>query len=475
MPRLLTPSTDRVTPRWYALKPHPEQYRLWHSDARFRVVPAGRRSGKTELAKRFLCKRSFHFKKSINGVPVTDGCFVFAAPTYRQAKNIYWRDAKALVPRWAQRKKASETELTIYLDNGVDIVVVGMDKPERIEGRPLDGIVLDEYANMKETAWGENVRPMLDEAGREGWAWLIGVPEGRNHYYKKYKQAMKLPDWDVFHWFSRDILSAAAIRAAREELDPLTFQQEYEGSFITFEGRAYYGFTIETHAVEEVREYYDRRRPLVFTLDFNVAPGTAGVVQEHYYEGADRHVCGEEPVSMCMGEVFIPRGSNTRMVVRKLVMDWGKHEGDVYFYGDATGGNKHSSSDAGSDWDLVRQEVKQAERMGRVKWNRVYYRNSFEHFQGVGRNQNPPERARVNSVNARFLNAADVKRMLVDPVTCPHMVEDFDGVRTVEGGSGEIDKNYDPMLTHISDGVGYYVVHQHPVKLRATGKVITLS
>jgi hypothetical protein len=37
----------QLTARWTPLKPHPEQLRLINSTARFKVVPAGRRSGKT--------------------------------------------------------------------------------------------------------------------------------------------------------------------------------------------------------------------------------------------------------------------------------------------------------------------------------------------------------------------------------------------------------------------------------------------
>ena len=68
--------------------------------------------------------------------------------------------------------------------------MVGLDKPERIEGQPWDGGVLDEYANMKAHAWGANVRPALSD--RLGWCDLIGVPEGRNHYYDLHVSASRM-------------------------------------------------------------------------------------------------------------------------------------------------------------------------------------------------------------------------------------------------------------------------------------------
>ena len=51
----------RQKARWYPLIDHPEQLRLLAavpSGVRFPVVPAGRRSGKTERAKRFTAKQA---------------------------------------------------------------------------------------------------------------------------------------------------------------------------------------------------------------------------------------------------------------------------------------------------------------------------------------------------------------------------------------------------------------------------------
>src|SRR5262245_57283716 len=153
-----------------------------NSTARFRVVPAGRRSGKTECAKRHtvIC--------AMEGTAYDDPRFALCAPTRDQAKRIYWNDLKALVPPALVSYK-SESLLFIELINGSSVHVVGMDRPERIEGTPWDGIVLDEYGNMREKAWTENVRAALMD--RHGWCWMIGVPEGRNHYYDRYKEAKK--------------------------------------------------------------------------------------------------------------------------------------------------------------------------------------------------------------------------------------------------------------------------------------------
>ena len=260
-----------MTSRLYPLRYHPEQDRLMKSPARFRVVPAGRRSGKTENAKRKIVKEAL----TVTGR--SDARFFAAAPTRDQAKAIYWADLKAMIPSKLWREPARETDLSIKLWNGAEIYVIGMDKPERIEGRPWDGGVLDEYANMKPGAWGENVRPALSD--RKGWCWLIGVPEGRNHYYDLNQYALHGDDseWDSFTWKSIDILDPAEVEAARRQLDPLVFQQEYEASFVNFVGRAYYPFAEAEHCAPLK---YDPRKPIGFCFDFNVEPGVCAIVQE---------------------------------------------------------------------------------------------------------------------------------------------------------------------------------------------------
>ncbi|HET6331054.1 MAG TPA: hypothetical protein VFF76_09730, partial [Holophagaceae bacterium] len=81
------------------------QAAYWNSPHRFNVVPAGRRSGKTELAKRKLIARA------LMGTEFDDPQFFAAAPTYSQAKRIYWSDLKAMIPRQFITG-ISESELT---------------------------------------------------------------------------------------------------------------------------------------------------------------------------------------------------------------------------------------------------------------------------------------------------------------------------------------------------------------------------
>lgn len=433
--------------RMYPMRYHAEQARLWASSSRYNVVPAGRRSGKTEI-----CGKRKVIMKALQGTNFPDPRFFCAAPTRDQAKRIYWKDLKLMTPKEFV-SSISETMLCITLVNNTEIHVLGMDKPERIEGSPWDGGVLDEYGNMKPETWGEHVRPALSD--RQGWCDFIGVPEGRNHYYDLYKDAQEKynfdvrknlpPEWNHFHWFSADILPAAEIEAAKRDLDELTFQQEYEASFVSFSGRAYYPFDERKHCASLT---YDKRADLEICLDFNVSPGVAVVVQEQWLPTSSSEETWGDGI---IGEVYIPRNSNTVAVCRKLIQDFGRHEGTIYFYGDYTGGSKGTAKIMGSDWqivkDMMHEHFSDGQCLFRVK-------------------PNPRERDRINSVNSRLLSLSNDVRLMVDPAKAKYTIKDFEGVSLLEGGSGELDKKKDLNLTHLTDAVGYRIWAKYPVKRR---------
>lgn len=437
----------QLTPAWTKFKPHKGQNALWHSKARFIVVPAGRRSGKSAIAKRKLVLSALDPNSGYS-----DANYFAAAPVQQQAERIYWKDLIKLIPKNLVIK-ISKSDHSIELYNGATIYVVGMDKPERIEGVPWNGCILDEYANMKPQAWTENVMPAL--ADRNGWAWLIGVPEGRNHYYELYLFASdpkNQPEWAAFTWPSADILPPEQIAVARASLDELTFRQEMMADFVTFKGRCYYPFLRETHCAP-VRQLYNPRGLLAFCFDFNVDPGVAAICQEvKLPNGLDG--------TAVIGEVYIPRNSNTPAVCRKLIHDWCRHEGRIVCYGDATGGSRGSAKVQGSDWDLIKAEFRQSSLANKISYDVP--------------KTNPPERVRVNAVNSRLKSESGDIRLMVDPDYAPHVVKDFEGVILLKGGSGEIDKKATPELSHISDSIGYYINRKFPI-VKQTSAMFTIS
>ena len=435
---------NSITPRWTNLKFHPEQQRYLKSKKRFNISHAGRRGGKTEIAKRRLIKRALNFE-------LPQGRFVLAAPTHRQAVDIFWDDTIALVPRWAlygqSTRSISISYRKIKLLNGATIEILGMDKPERIEGPPLDGFVGDEFGNFKPTVWGQNVRPALDTKGREGFADLVGVPEGKNHYYHLVDEAELKDDWDVFTWHSNEIIPEAAEQALGD-LDTLTYNQEYGGMFISFRGRAYYTFNKDLNCPPDgERILYNPAFPLDFCFDFNRIPGNCVISQElpapnwliKRNNGQDRGL-----VSCAIDEIFLTQDSHTEKICDLLIERWGHHKGAVQLYGDATGGAKKSCAVKGSDWDIIEAKFK-----GKFNYDKLVKKS------------NPAVRVRINSVNSRMVAADGYIGSIIDR-KCKYLIRDLEGVTCTD--EGDIQKSdIKSLLTHVSDAWGYKIAREHPL------------
>lgn len=431
-----------LTQRWTKLHHHAEQQRYYYSPARFNIAHAGRRGGKTELAKRRYIKKALKFE-------LPQGRFVFGAPTHRQAVDIFWDDVIALIPReflFNGLRSISTSYRRIKLVNGVNIEILGLDKPERIEGPPLDGFVGDEFGNFKSTVWAQNIRPALSTLDRPGYADLIGVPEGKNHYFQLAEDATDKDDWDLFTWHTNEINPEEAERALGD-LDTLTYSQEYGGEFISFKGRTYYAFDQNLNCSPKgERVLYNPNYALQLCFDFNRIPGNCVAVQELpapewlvvRNQGKNRGL-----VTCAIDEIFLQQDSHTEKICDLLIERWKHHKGLVQLYGDATGGAKKSSGVKGSDWDIIK-----------AKFNGVF------NYESKVKKSNPSVRVRINSVNSRMVAADGYIGTIIDR-RCKYLIRDLEGVTCDD--NGEIQKSdVKSLLTHISDGFGYKIFRDFP-------------
>ncbi|MBI5888193.1 MAG: terminase [Deltaproteobacteria bacterium] len=392
-----------------------EQMRLWNENRRFAVVPAGRRSGKTELAKRRL----------VFMLPVKkdwpDARYFAAAPTRGQAKRIFWSDLKALIPaKWI--KRVYETELCVTTIFGSEIWVVGLDRPQRIEGTPWDGGVLDEYADMKPGVWTENIRPAL--ADRGGWCWFIGVPEGLNHYkdLADYAASGVDADWGFYTWRSSDIVAEPEVEGARRILDPRTFRQEYEASFEGRAGRVYYAYDAKRHVDAGIE--VDPKLPIAVCCDFNVDPCVWELAQT------------DGRLVLVFDEIAL-RDTNTYEMCKEFLRRYGRHRAGFVVHGDAAGSARSTAGK--SDYAIMMEMGFKDQRVKR---------------------SNPAVRDRVNAVNSMLRNAREEVRLTHHP-RCAQLRKDFEKVEWTDGGV-DIDKAR-PELTHAADALGYFVAAEFPL------------
>jgi len=200
----------------------PWQQDVFEDDARFKIVAAGRRTGKSRLAAWLLI---------LNALQVQRGHVFYVAPTQGQARDIMWSTLMELGHDVI--KGAHINNLQITLINGATISLKGADRPETMRGVSLKYLVMDEYADMKPSVWEQILRPAL--ADQKGGALFIGTPMGRNHFYDLYTygKLSEDPSYEAWHFTSYDnpLLDPKEIDLAKKSMSSFAFKQEFLASF----------------------------------------------------------------------------------------------------------------------------------------------------------------------------------------------------------------------------------------------------
>jgi phage terminase large subunit len=129
------------------------------------------------------------------------------------------------------RPGVSETELSVRLANDAEIRLYGADNPDALRGGYLDGVILDEYADMRPSVWGEIVRPCL--ADRKGWAAHIGSAKGHNAFFEIHQHAVGSPEWysALLKASETGLIPEAELEDAAKIMTADQFAQEFECSF----------------------------------------------------------------------------------------------------------------------------------------------------------------------------------------------------------------------------------------------------
>jgi hypothetical protein len=199
---------------------------------RWAIVVAHRRCGKTVACINDLIYKALTDEKE-------NARYAYIAPYHAQAKSIAWD----YLQRYAQPvlAKANQSELWVELINGAKIRLFGADNPDALRGLYLDGVVLDEYADMRPRVWGEIIRPLL--ADRMGWAVFIGTPKGHNGFYEVYENATKQSNWFVktLRASQTGLLPDGELKDAFNSMTEDQYLQEFECSFEAAIIGAYYG------------------------------------------------------------------------------------------------------------------------------------------------------------------------------------------------------------------------------------------
>jgi len=400
-----------------SLKLHSKQMIVYTSKARFKVVVAGRRFGKSILSKTLMIKYATRPRSKV----------WYVAPTYRMAKQIMWQDLLDSLPKnWVRR--TNETNLIIWLVNGSVIELKGADNPDTLRGVGLNFLVLDEFQDMTEETWTKVLRPTLADKG--GHALFIGSPKGYNHFYDIYKMGQDASRVDSNEWRSWQFPTIASpfiprkeIEAARRDMDEKSFNQEFLASFEQMAGKVYYPFDKNIHVR---RSPFNPDFPIWIGQDFNIDPMSSVVMQP-------------QP----NGEVWIVDeivrfSSNTEEAVDEIERRFYRFRSRVVIFPDpASNSKQHARGE--TDLDIFRER-------------------GFTNIRH--RRKHPPVVDRINCVN-RMLRAADGGvRLYVDP-SCKDTIQSLDQV-TYKKGTREVDKSIG--IEHCGDALGYAIEFQFPLR-----------
>lgn len=210
-----------------------DRFRDYHNrDKRWAVIVAHRRCGKTVACINDLIKAALTTDKP-------NLRFAYLAPFYAQAKDVAWDYLKhyaAPIPG----TEANESELRLDLPNGARIRLYGAENADRMRGVYLDGIVIDEPADIRPNVWPEIIRPALSD--RQGWATWIGTPKGKNAFWDLWHSAQDDIDWFTLMLKASETgyVRPEELEKARRDMTEDQYAQEFECSFEAAIQGAYY-------------------------------------------------------------------------------------------------------------------------------------------------------------------------------------------------------------------------------------------
>lgn len=402
------------------MQKHTKQIEFFNHPARFKFALAGRRGGKTHAIVESICHRMFSAPPKAN--------IYYVGPSNPHAKEIIWDPLKSRLHELGWHFRDLVSQGLFRLSRGRKIYIMGAENIDRIRGKSAVQIYLDELAFYKRPLSDvkKAIRPTLSDFG--GGCWATTTPNGKGtEAYDFYLEVKGLDEWQTFHWRTIDnpYIPKEEIEAAKHELDERSFRQEYEASWESFEGLAYYNFDENLHVKRQPP--IDFGKPLHICLDFNVNPTTLLVSQE------DRGMLRYK-------KEYSFANSSTLETIQAFCEDFKEHSSSakLHIRGDASGRNRGSNTGR-SDYHYIFEMLEK-------------YQMSYL-FQVLP--SNPPVVDRVNHVNGWLKPVSGKHRIEIDPC-CEELIRDLSSQE--RRGRLLSDKNN---RGHKADALGYDVFFEY--------------
>ena len=377
--------------------------------ARFKVVVAGRRWGKSYLSLMWLLTKEIqpNERRWIVG------------PTYRNLKTTTWPILRAVMRQY-EGAVINETELSIKLPNDAEIALKGAEQENNLRGSGLDMVVMEEFSYIKPHVYEEIIYPMLTTT--QGETLFIGTPNSFDHLYDYYLRGQSDTDWKSWQFTTLQggFVPEDEIERAKATMDEPTFKTEFLADFVSTGNRAAYNFDRKVH----VKQAEELTANLFWGVDFNVDYMTAVLGCE--YSDGTIHYFDEIRLS----------NSNTD----QLAIAMKKVAPNINIFPDSAGRARSTTSNK-SDHIILRDHG----------------------FNVIAKKANPPIIDRLNALNRMLTDANGKVRMTVDP-KCTYLIKDLEQVQ--RSRDGKIEKLKDITLSHALDACSYYIALKHPVVQR---------
>lgn len=429
------PAPPALPDGWHPFRKHETQQALWQCQDRMVAVRAGRGSGKTAIAMRrlvrSLAEKTWHGQPRLNA---------FVGPTYNQARRVAWNILKGLIDKKWLVKEPSETEMSFTTIWGSQLIVIGLDKPARFEGRQYDFVVVDEGSDIKPGAIDRSIRPALTV--RKGVLWRIGVPKRSGVGAREFRRVCedRSRGYTFFHWSAEDLLDEHELKILKGQLDAKDYKEQIQGHAVEAGGQAFYCFSKENVSAGE-ETTYDKDRTIVVGSDFNVNPMAWILAHTHNNK------------LFVFDEIWL-RDTNTRATLDFLHRQYPQHQAGWVFMGDASSKARKTvaTSTSASDYLIIKQD----ERFRSGKGVNISYPA-----------KNPAIKDRLASCNALLCNAKGERRLFVSP-TCRQLIEDLESRDLDEYGQPT---DATPDSGHMTDALGYAVHGLFPIYYTTQGDI----
>jgi phage terminase large subunit len=330
--------------------------------------------------------------------------------------NSYSQLNKATLPKFFEVLRQNEIEYRFLQKEGIvrigetEIFTISMENYDILRGIEVGWVWSDECAFYREEAYNVLIGRIRDRKGPCQWKGTT-TPNGFNWLYTKFVEA-PVPQSRVIYSKTVDNVSNLTetyVNTLRANYDTRLAQQELEGQFVNLSsGKVYYAFD-RTKNCKEVNE---RHQTIYCGLDFNVHP-LCGVFG---YQSSDKIYISNE---------LYQEDSNTFKAAREICERYPSTA--VSVIGDDSGKKRKTSSNS-TDYEILRR----ANLLVDYKF------------------KNPEIKDRYNNMNRLFEHGM----VVIDP-RCKKLIEDLEKLTY---------DNKDPMLSHISDALGYMCWKLNPLR-----------